>query len=992
MTVNKILRKMILRMFTVDPAKRPTAKELLEILDENFRQRTRDYQCRFHGDEVEVEEGDQTESFQLKTVIDTEYRIYENKSTQKQIRMRIINKGQSDSRETKNLVFQLEGIQSPFLENFLWSFEDESNFYAISECTEGSNLRGLLGSKLNEDVAVRFLWQMLSGIKALNDKGIIHGHITPESIIVSSQMCIKLRYDIQCSDITEYTAPEFKLKGRLHSASDLWSVGVIGYEMCTGKFPFREGVKKEDPLPEDIGSALIKAIELAMTKSPRSRKTPEKIIEILRSEYGNVESLNLWAFEGETLKAMGFSECEHFTLERELGRGNYGTAYLYKGESGRKVVLKDNDKSKWMSREIRGYEREVTAMRKFHHPNIVHFFGSFENQNSFFIVMEYIEGTDLKKLLKKNGKLEQVLAIRILWQLATALACMHERKIVHKDIKPENILIDNNLNARLADFGISKQLDSQNGYGQTRLYSTKYAAPEMFTVGKYDTKFDIWSLGSVLYKMVIGIHPFENFEEQKHGNCRRIPKTLNKNLSTLITRMLTANPNQRPNISKVLDAIERVYGNLSKEVKVTVSGNEAHLNGEGFMDQNDSREHVLWINARDSIGSLHIGANVRSISDYAFAECNHLHQVIIPNGVMFIGNESFADCQQLSSVDLPESLTVIGKRAFMNCPLELGRIPYQVTDISEGLFCGCKALKKAVLAITIESIGESAFEGCVNLEQINFLPSLNAIAKRAFFECKSLTSFQIPDGVEAIEDEVFCGCCCLIEIILPSNLTRIGKRAFYMCNIEAIAIPDSVVSVGDEAFAKCQQLTSLILPAGLCEIGSGAFAGCINLSESKLPDSLKVLGSKAFSNCRSLSAIHLPRTLEVIENSTFSNCTKLASVTLPPSLTRIGESAFKSCRSLGQIDLPSTLHEIGKRSFYKCNLKEVVIPPEISSIEGETFYHCSQLEKVTVTGSLESIAEDAFNKTPVDTSTLPICKNVPKEEQKSESQPEHFRQ
>lgn len=921
-TVHSFLREMIVRMLTANPTKRYTAKSLLNALNKNFRERLKNYKCRLTADSLEVKDINRTDVFKFKASVGAHLRLYANEETNEEVLMEITPKQSADLERIRGVALRMEEIESPFVVNHLWSFEDDDSFYAVTECPERRSLRDLLSMNgaLNEDVVVRFLWQMLSAVRAFQGADFVCGGLSPDCVLLNAHMCIRIRVGTDGGGMTSYTPPEIA-RSRPHRGIDLWSVGVMGFEMCAGRVPVMESMKGElKALSGSINSSLLKVIEMMLNQSPKKRSSPEELLGILRSEYGNVESLNLWVFEGDSLKAMGFNGCEHFKMEKVLGNGGFGTTFLYRGESTRPVVLKVCDKAKSKT----GYSREVMTMRKVRHPRIVQFFGSFEDKESYYIVMEFVEGGDLEQCIEKRGFVDECTSIRILWQLLSAVSCLHKRNIVHKDIKPQNILLDSNMNVKLADFGISKQLDVLNPFGETQQCSYDYAAPELFKTGKYNTKYDIWGIGFVFYNALMGRSPFETPEQKQTGNFQRLPKSYGKFLAGLVAKMFTVSVLLRPNVEKLREMVVKEYGDLSKGVQAAMHDGTLLLSGEGFMESFSSEAGTPWAHSKESIERVAFRGKIRSIGDYAFAGCANIHQLSLPNGIMFIGRRAFAGCQQLGEVNLPESVKTIGSFAFEGCPLETGRVPYKVTEIDEGLFKGCEKMRTARLTAYVSSIGESAFEGCVQLSEMSPLPSLVLVGKRAFFGCECLSSIYLPSGVTVIEDEVFCNCTQLGEIILPPTLERIGKRSFSRSGIKTIDVPSTVTSIGDGAFLKCTCLTSVLLHPNLCEIGVCGFSGC----------------------------------------------SKLTSINLPDTLVRIGGSAFKSCRKLGEVELPPNLERIERRSFYRCNLKSVTIPGKVVSIGSGAFGKCSQLERVDLRGVVDSIAKDAFSETLVDTSAL----------------------
>lgn len=139
------------------------------------------------------------------------------------------------------------------------------------------------------------------------------------------------------------------------------------------------------------------------------------------------------------------------------------------------------------------------------HDFIIKFHFAFQTQSSFFIGMEYVPGGDLLSQLKQHGTLSEDDAKFYVAEVTLALEYLHKNNIIHRDVKPENILIARDGHIRLADFGLSKFLDLQNGQTTKRLCGTvEYMAPEMFRKTGYSTSVDWWALGILTYDVTQG--------------------------------------------------------------------------------------------------------------------------------------------------------------------------------------------------------------------------------------------------------------------------------------------------------------------------------------------------------------------------------------------------------------------------------------------------------------------------------------------------------
>lgn len=159
---------------------------------------------------------------------------------------------------------------------------------------------------------------------------------------------------------------------------------------------------------------------------------------------------------------------------------------------------------------IRRFRREAQSAASLDHPNIVSIYDVGEEDDIYYIVMEYVEGMTLKEYIHANGPLHPKEAVRIMEQVVAAMEEAHAKQLVHRDIKPHNILIDNLGNIKVTDFGIAMALSSATiTHTNSVLGSVHYLSPEQARGGLATKKSDIYSLGIVLYELISGRMPFE---------------------------------------------------------------------------------------------------------------------------------------------------------------------------------------------------------------------------------------------------------------------------------------------------------------------------------------------------------------------------------------------------------------------------------------------------------------------------------------------------
>nr|KAF6401872.1 NIMA related kinase 1 [Rousettus aegyptiacus] len=247
---------------------------------------------------------------------------------------------------------------------------------------------------------------------------------------------------------------------------------------------------------------------------------------------------------------------------QKIGEGSFGKAILVKStEDGKQYVIKEINISRMSNKEREESRREVAVLANMKHPNIVQYRESFEENGSLYIVMDYCEGGDLfKRINAQKGILfqeDQILDWFV--QICLALKHVHDRKILHRDIKSQNIFLTKDGTIQLGDFGIARVLNSTVELARTCIGTPYYLSPEICENKPYNNKSDIWALGCVLYEMCTLKHAFEAGNMKNlvlkiiSGSFPPVSLHYSYDLRSLLSQLFKRNPRDRPSVNSILE-------------------------------------------------------------------------------------------------------------------------------------------------------------------------------------------------------------------------------------------------------------------------------------------------------------------------------------------------------------------------------------------------------------------------------------------------------
>ena len=347
-----------------------------------------------------------------------------------------------------------------------------------------------------------------------------------------------------------------------------------------------------------------------------------------------------------------------------------------------------------------------------------------------------------------------------------------------------------------------------------------------------------------------------------------------------------------------------------------------------------------------------------TVSDHAFAGCEHIVNVTLPAGTTKIGNNAFSGCTSLQNITLGKILLEIGAYAFGGCSAG-----YQSFD-------GCAALELAdpALPVHLNTLGEGAFEECESISEISLHAGITQIPDNVFQSCSGLLKVRFGGNVTEIGASAFNGCSALADIEFPETLTDIGDTAFLLCTaLEAISLPDSLRHIGFHAFYMTGYY-STGANWSLGATGKGALYIGKHLIELERnyssPGFIVKDGTLCIADC-------------ALEYSA-SDGGKFTTVSLPASIRAIGADAFDGRSAISQLTIKDlagwcTVQLANEKSnpmYYadtmrltgEGEIRKLTVPEGVTEIAPYTFYNVTRLTGAELPSTVTSVGEYAFAK------------------------------
>lgn len=448
---------------------------------------------------------------------------------------------------------------------------------------------------------------------------------------------------------------------------------------------------------------------------------------------------------------------------------------------------------------------------------------------------------------------------------------------------------------------------------------------------------------------------------------------------------------------------------------------------DGNMMYNDMTISKLVACSRNVTGRVIVEDVVKEIGDGAFAYCDSLTAIVIPEGVTRMGQGVFDSCTALRSVtwnarnctlDADEDGDVF--TPFYELGITEFTFGNKVEAIPEALCQDLSQLTSLTLPESVTSVGSFAFSGCTGLTEPLFNKHLFAFMPVAYSG-----AYDIPEGIETIAGGAFYECKDLTAVTIPASVKTIKKNAFRGTGLTSVTIPETVQSLDyGLTFYECNSLTTVYWNARNCtleenkdggysppfyndssitafifderieSLPAAVCAGLNSITTIHIPNNTKSIGDYAFSRCTSLSSVHLPAKTSQVGYNAFYGCESLTeplyngfvfaflptsytgAYTIPSGIETIAGGAFSGCIGLTAITISADVTNIGQCAFSDCTaLTEVTVPEGITSIHGgATFHGCTALK--TVNWNAVNCAIDSYSHDDVYHPPFPNLDNI----------------
>ena len=584
-------------------------------------------------------------------------------------------------------------------------------------------------------------------------------------------------------------------------------------------------------------------------------------------------------------------------------------------------------------------------------PAIVRVRDAFSENQTAYIVMDFVEGDTLKKYLLSHGVLRYEECMTLLAPILDSLAVIHDQGFIHRDISPDNIMLQPDGTARLLDLGAAVDLEAGGGRASMAVVKRNFSAPEQYMESEQLGSWtDVYAMGATIYYCMTG----KLVPEALERGVKKVPLFFNPELSIPAHVIDALNSALELNAgNRIRDMRELKQRLVEGKRTAEAADRPSDLKASPVQDLNEAEFAARkGTKKRIKCGLIALGA---------------LFALII----LTIAGGSVSGTE-------PEKLAAAGTKEPAAVEETAAGLAVQETTSAQEVIDYARYVEVEPADLTYYAAGDgsgltlSAFTGegesYIKLpDEIDGVPVIR-LGTFLFSDNKALEGVVLPEGLQEIESGAFKGCYYLKQIELPGGLKTIGESAFYDCyNLHQIGLSEGLETIGEFAFANCTGLERMELPEGLKSIEYRAFYGA-GIQEITIPSTVEALsaGSSIFDIPQVKIAEGNPF-FTFVDSVIYKNGSELTAFppsqtgqfVIPPEIETIGEWAF-SGTSLTELVIPGSVRVIGRGAFHSAGIQELVIEEGVEELGDLSFRTCSSLSKVTIPKSVERIGEMAF--------------------------------
>lgn len=553
-----------------------------------------------------------------------------------------------------------------------------------------------------------------------------------------------------------------------------------------------------------------------------------------------------------------------------LGEGGFGITYRgWDLQQGRKIAIKEYFPAGLVTRDtsrggdntvqsisgrmrehyragLEKYENEAKCLMDLKGtPGIVKILSFFHENATAYIIMEFIEGVNLRDYLTLNqGCLTEKKTLDLFHALLCSLDSVHKMGIVHRDISPDNILVQPDGTLKLIDFGAARHSTGQATQSMTVILKQGYAPEEQYRGrSKQGPYTDVYAVSATLYKVLTGVTPVDAMSRMIEDELRPLadfPNRISPQVCAAIAKGMAVRSHER--FQTVAELITALY---DKQIPIdpTIGMPVAKRKNTGKM--------LALIAA----GLLVCGAAIAGISALTAPKDSSELQLDRIVG-MVTDMEGWSEADALAELErlglyatveyAPADGTMAGKvlsyekTSEQSATIIVGEMtPYTFVEVEGGLeLTGVSKTESfmdmpdTINGIPVISVGNHAFEQDEQIDQIygiSLPKQLQRIGQYAFGGCAYLEELELPGTVAEIGHGAFWGCSALKKLTLSENLESIGDFAFQYCfGLDEILIPEGCKTIGTQTFEGCFAAATIEVPESVTDIGPGAFTACEN--------------------------------------------------------------------------------------------------------------------------------------------------------------------